>query len=172
MYIFKSEDVLNLYESELEFNIDVLNLLYNFKLNKISLNYIANLLNDTNNKIMFYCFDENFDINNCPTLIIYNYIFDEDIHAHNYYILLMCTKFKFRGLGYASLLMNDFIQYIKNINSTCQKNIIVSSVEEAVTFYESHGFKWTRENITNYPMLLEYEKYEDGKEYFILKYVI
>jgi len=67
--------------------------------------------------------------------------------------------------------LKEFIKQIKTINIV-QTNIIVSSIESAVTFYESHGFKWTRENITNYPNLLEYEKYEERKEYFILKYVI
>jgi GNAT superfamily N-acetyltransferase len=173
MYTFHSDDIVRRYKNKLEFKYTILNLFMKFTLNKITQEYISNLLNDDSNKIMFYCFDDIFDIENCPTLLVYNKELNEQNGKSNYYILLICTTFKFRNLGYASLLLNGFIEYIKGLNKiNANANIILSSVEEAVTFYESYGFKWTRENLTNYPVLMEHEKYEEGKEYFILKLVV
>jgi ribosomal protein S18 acetylase RimI-like enzyme len=88
---------------------------------------------------------------------------------------LICTKFKFRNLGYASLLLNGFIKYIQNksipsINSIKYKQkIILSSVEESVIFYERYGFIWTRESLNCHTLLMEYEKYSEEKEYFIME---
>jgi len=171
MYLFNFELISDLYPSkeyQLFYN-EVFNLLKSFTSNKISLAYIKNLLSDSNNQIMLYCFNEIFDIGNCPSILIYN----KDVQNNgdiNYFILLICTKFKFRKLGYASLLLNGFIEFIiKNKNNEFKTSIVLSSIEEAVTFYESYGFKWTREQLSDYPCLLEYEKYEDNKEYFILK---
>jgi ribosomal protein S18 acetylase RimI-like enzyme len=92
-----------------------------------------------------------------------------------YYVLIACTKRKFRNQGYASKLLDGFIQRIKKENECNQPQddpptikIILSSVEESVLFYESYGFKWTRESITDHPMLMRFERYEPKKEYFIM----
>ena len=94
-----------------------------------------------------------------------------------YYILIACTKRKFRNQGYASKLLDGFIERIKRENDTEVGNennikIILSSVEESVLFYESYGFKWTRESITDHPMLMRFERYEPKKEYFIMEFHI
>ena len=85
---------------------------------------------------------------------------------------MICTKPKFKKFGYASKLSDDFIQHIKNkhcADSAFKIKIVLSSVESAVTFYESYGFKWTRESLTNHKTLMLYEKYEEKKEYFMLE---
>ena len=85
---------------------------------------------------------------------------------------MICTKPKFKKFGYASKLLDDFIQTIKNkhcADSAFKIKIVLSSVESAVTFYESYGFKWTRESLTNHKTLMLYEKYEEKKEYFMLE---
>ena len=83
---------------------------------------------------------------------------------------MICTKHKFKKHGYASALLDDFIIYLNDKHKRNAYTIVLSSVESAVTFYESYGFKWTRESLTNYSVLMQYEKYEEDKEYFILKY--
>jgi hypothetical protein len=50
--------------------------------------------------------------------------------------------------------------------------ILLSSVEDAVLFYEAYGFRWTRESISTYPVLMEYEAYDEAKEYFVMEYVV
>jgi ribosomal protein S18 acetylase RimI-like enzyme len=90
-----------------------------------------------------------------------------------YYILIACTKRKFRGQGYASKLIDGMVERIKKENSdksVCK--IILSSVEESVLFYENYGFKWIRESITDHPMLMRFERYEPKKEYFIMEYTV
>jgi ribosomal protein S18 acetylase RimI-like enzyme len=169
MYYFHSTNILKTYENKASFNIEVLRVLNSFKLSGLSLDYINNLLNN-NNKLLFGCFDNKFDINNCPVILIYNKTINKTTNQINYYIFLLCTKFKFRNLGYASLLLNGFVEFIKNTkmnDSECK--IIVSSVEEAVIFYEKYGFKWTRENLNCHKQLIMNEKYIKEKEYFILE---
>ena len=113
--------------------------------------------------------DTTFDMKNCPSLFVYVFDKNKETKEITYYILLICTKQKFKNLGYASTLLSDFIQHAKNQNKNYSRKIILSSIESAVTFYEKHGFKWTRELLTEYPILMEYEKYSEQKEYFILK---
>ena len=92
-----------------------------------------------------------------------------------YYILLTCTKRIFRNQGYASKLLNGFIERIKQENQNNKNKlikIILSSIENAVLFYEDYGFKWTRKSIIEYPVLLQYEKYEKKDLYFIMELIV
>jgi len=137
--------------------------------------YTKNVLRDPEKTVAFHCLDNNeFSIDNCPAILVYRKVIypDEII----YYVLFTCTKRSFRGQGYASRLFDGFIQRVKSekmnrgINGIPKKaRIVLSSLETSVIFYESYGFKWTRESISKYPLLLEYEIYEKNKEYFILQ---
>jgi GNAT superfamily N-acetyltransferase len=157
----------------------------------INIYYTQHLLRNKNNKMAFLCMDNNeFNIGNCPTGLIYT---SEKINGEFvYYILMICTKPRFKNMGYASILMNGFIERIrkKHANTFRIENaeqsaspeggvlnekrckIILSSIESAVTYYESYGFKWTRNNILDYPKLLQCETYEEDKEYFIMELVL
>lgn len=111
--------------------------------NKISKNYVYDLLSETRNNIVLYSFDNSeIDIDNCPCSLIYS----EDCigDEKNIYIMFVATKYKFRKLGYSSALMKEFITFIKNKYSGAYKkiNIVLDSLLEAVTFYEHVGFKW------------------------------
>jgi len=125
---------------------------------KINDDYIYNLFCKAKNEIVLYSFDNNSepDINNCPCGLIYHVdcIGDE----MNINIMFIATKYKFRNLGYASIFIEEFINFIKNKyvtepnNSTESNNstkynkinIVLDSIMEAVTFYEHIGFKWVR----------------------------
>jgi len=83
-----------------------------------------------------------------------------------YYVLIACTKRKFRGQGYASKLIDGVAERIKEENSGNPETtikIILSSVEESVIFYENYGFRWTMESITDHPVLIRFERYEEKK---------
>lgn len=88
--------------------------------------------------------------------------------------MLTCTKIKFRKQGYGSKLMDGLVERIKKENNNLEytKKILLSSVEESVLFYESYGFKWTRESIIEHNILLNFEKYEPEKEYFVMEYLV
>lgn len=130
------------------------------------------LLNDPNVVIVFYCLDNEFCIYNCPSILIYRRVkYGDDIR---YYVLFTCTVKKFRGQGYASKLLDELKIKIKNENAgkTDKVKIVLSSLEEAVLFYEAYGFRWTRESITDHPLLMYYESYEEKKDYFIMELII
>lgn len=176
---FYSEDIINniIDTEEVEHILDKIDTFYQelkiilsyYSYQHISLKYIKEILKDKKNRIAFRCMDTTFDMKNCPCLFVY--VFDKNTETKEitYYILLICTKQRFKKLGYASSLLSDFIHYVKGKNKDYSRKIILSSIESAVTFYEKYGFKWTREVLTDYPVLMQYEKYSEQKEYFILK---
>ena len=168
----EEEDVIMQIDS---FNKLVHYLVHSYSSHDIHYKYTNHLLNDEKVKIGFYCMDFEFSIFNCPALFLYRKFFDRKTNEIKYYLLLICTKRKFRNQGYASKLLDSFIERIKqeNVNKNNIKiKIVLSSTEESVLFYESYGFRWTRETLTDHPLLMNYEKYEDEKEYFILELVI
>jgi predicted GNAT family N-acyltransferase len=178
---FYSDDIINkiIDNSSLENIIDELDdfkkklrsLLHNFSGSDIHYKYIDSLLGNEQNKTVFYCIDFEFSIDNCPVMMIYRKkrIDDKEIR---YYILMLCTKHKFRNQGYASKLLDGFIEQIKNETPEINKKVILSSIESAVLFYESYGFKWTRDTLSDHTILMETEKKEEGKEYFIMELAI
>ena len=122
--------------------------------------------------VAFHCLDNVFDISNCPSLLISRkYRISGETH---YYVLLTCTKRQFRGNGYATSLLNGLVARIRKDMGTDSgpAKILLSSVEDAVLFYEAYGFRWTRESIRTYPVLMEYEAYDEAKEYFVMEYVV
>lgn len=160
--------------------------LYNFMSDfssKINDDYIYNLFCKAKNEIVLYSFDNNSepDINNCPCGLIYyvDHIGDE----MNINIMFIATKYKFRNLGYASIFIEEFINFIKNkyvteannsteSNNNSSKynkiNIVLDSIMEAVTFYEHIGFKWVRTDKYNEIFNI----FEDNSDYehFIMVY--
>jgi GNAT superfamily N-acetyltransferase len=137
--------------------------------------YVNSLLLDERVKMAFYCFDSHFDVFNSPTMLMYRKYLDKVDNELNYYILLICTIHQLRGQGYGTKLMDEFVKRVKEENKDKEFNkvkIILSSLEEAVLFYENYGFRWTRESLTDHPFLMGYEKYEEKKEYFILELVV
>lgn len=142
-----------------------------FTFNDIHPKYINFLLSDEQINIAFYCLDLEFNLFNSPTMLLYRKYKDKSKNECRYYILLICTKRKFRNQGYGSKLLDGFVERTKKENegTDTKIKIILSSVEEAVLFYESYGFRWTRESLSDHPLLMRYEKYEKEKEYFILE---
>ena len=147
--------------------------------------YINNITFDEEVNFAYYCIDPSkFAITNCPSIMAYKTVFDIRTRRTDYYILMICTKPNCRQLGYATALLAGFIERCKE---ECEKEnaklkkpksprytakIILSSVENAVTYYEHVGFKWTRKCLNEYPELMNYERYEPGKEYFMMEYEI
>lgn len=141
-----------------------------YALYTISNNYILNVIKKKSNKVAFYCIDNEFSIFNCPSLLVYNKYYDETRDETIYYILITCTKSNFRKLGYASKMLDGFISHIKSKNTMGRSTkIVLSSLENAVLFYESYGFRWTRETLSAHPILMQHEMFEEEKEYFILE---
>jgi len=152
-----------------KFGEDCFNAIARYSYNNIHQKYIFNVLGNTKNIVAFHCIDNEFDLKNCPSMLVYRkHIVNNEII---YYILIACTQRKFRSQGYASKLLDGVIERIKRENDDQHKNIkiILSSVEESVVFYENYGFKWTKDSITQHNMLMRFEKYDPKKEYFIME---
>lgn len=158
-------------ESIEKFGENCFNLITRYSGRHINFEYIFNVLDNTNNIIAFYCMDNEFSIDNCPSILVYRKsIYRDEII---YYILLACTHKKFRNQGYASKLLDGMVERIKKENKQNKTiKIILSSVEESVIFYETYGFVWTRKSIVDYDILMDFEKYDEDKEYFIMEYII
>ena len=174
--IIDNEKVENIIDEITEFKNSAIYLFQLYSCNTVHHRYTQNLLIDEKVKYAFYCMDFEFSIFNCPSMMMYRTYNDHEKNEIKYYILLMCTKQKFRNQGYASKLLDGFIERVKQ-QETCNKStkkikIILSSIEDAVLFYESRGFRWTRETLLQHELLANYEKYEEGKEYFILELCI
>ena len=152
-------------------------LIHSYASRDIHYKYTNHLLKDKKVKIAFYCMDMEFSLFNCPVMLLYRRYFDRQANEIKYYLLLICTKRKFRNQGYASKLLDQFIERVReenamNLTEGKKIKIILSSTEESVLFYESYGFRWTRESLCDHPLLMVYEKYEQGKEYFILELLV
>ena len=156
-----------------DFKDEIQMLFYYFSFYEISFDYIDALLRDDKNKIAFRCMDNTeFNIRNCPSAMVYRKITDNQKKEVVYYILMICTKQKFKKLGYASALLDDFIERVKketsHMHPEYKVKIALSSVDTAVSYYEHYGFELVSNDITDYPLLMRYEKYEENKDYYIM----
>ena len=128
------------------------------------------ILSDPKIVIAFYCMDQEFDVENSPSMAIYRRISVNN--ELKYYVLFTCTKRKFRGQGYGTILLDNLQKRISKEKGEHPAKIILSSLEEAVLFYEAYGFRWTRQSIVEHPILMHYEHYEEKKEYFIMEFLV
>jgi ribosomal protein S18 acetylase RimI-like enzyme len=140
----------------------------------VSPHYTLALLENEKTKMAFYCLDQEFAMENCPSIMIYRPFISQT--AVTYYILLICTRQRCKGMGYASKLLDGFIERVKQETAKYEGKktvkIALSSVVTAVTFYETYGFRWTRESLQDHKPLMLYELYDKTKEYFILELIL
>jgi predicted GNAT family N-acyltransferase len=109
------------------------------------------------------------DVGNCPCGLIYKV--EKNGDELTIYIMFIATQHKCRKTGYATIFINEFIDFIKKRYSRNYKNIsiVLDSLETAVTFYEHFGFKWiTTEN--KYNEIFHIEETETDFEHFIMVY--
>ena len=185
--IFYSDEIIKGLETQEQiddFHADVEMIFTYFAYPKISLDYIGALLQCKTNRVAFYCMDDTFDIRNCPSCMIYSkheYPPKADTHGtiadcsyNNYYILLMCTHRRFKNMGYATMLLDGFIESVKShdADSHNKTKIILSSVDEAVSYYQCRGFVAVDDSLENYPELMRFEKFEKDKMYTVMELTI
>jgi hypothetical protein len=170
--IIDTSDVDKIITNLEEFKSDIQMLFYYFSFYEISFEYIDSLFANENNKVAFRCIDNSeFNIRNCPSAMIYRKC--KCGNTVVYYIYMICTKNKFKKLGYASALFDDFIKKIKNEKDLkykdCNVKIVLSSLDDAVSYYMHYGFTLKSNDITDYPVLMLHEKYEEDKTYYIME---
>ena len=137
----------------------------------ISLDYIQNLLKFESNKTAFYCMEDKFVIRSCPSCMIYSKQNKENSNTILYYIMVISTDKEFRGQGYATKLLNGFVERVKEETkmSTKKVKIVLSSVDEVVSYYQKYGFEAVDCLFDNYPYFQYFEKYDEEKIYTIME---
>ena len=80
-----------------EFNNDNITIFTEYNYGIINIDYIRNLLEFENNKMAYYCADENFDIYKCFSCMIYSKQNKKNSDTILYYIMLICTDKNFRN---------------------------------------------------------------------------
>jgi len=172
--IIDNSPIENIVDEIEEFEYDAKMLFFYFSFYSISLDYIDNLLNDRKNKIAFCCIDNStFNLRNCPSAMVYRKYKSNTKKEIIYYILMICTKQSFKKLGYASSLLDGFINRIKieTQNETDYKvKIVVSSLESAISYYKHYGFILTEDKLIDHPVLIKYEKPEVNEGLHILEF--
>jgi len=180
--IFFSENILNkiIDETSLdeitdkveEFNNDNIMIYFNYGI--INIDYIENLLNYGNNKVAYYCFDNEFNIRNCPSCMIYSKQYDKNTDEIIYYILLISTQKRFRNIGYGTLLLNGFMEHVREETANIDKKVkvVLSALDDVVSYYQKYGFEVVDYNFDSYPYLENFEIYDDTKMYSILDFIV
>jgi ribosomal protein S18 acetylase RimI-like enzyme len=142
-----------------------------FKLSKeINYTYIIGLLENEDNKIIFYNLNEKsiFGIDYCPSAIIYNIAnVDNNIVC---YILALTTLPIYRNRGYAKKLLDAFAADIKEkYNNHSIVRLVLSATDESFSFYEKNEFVLIEDDLVDHPILVKHENYDKTKLYYIFE---
>lgn len=122
--------------------------------------FIDFILNSNNIEIVFYSNNSTKSINNNLGIIIYTKstnIYNKQ-KKNNIYLLLLCIKKKYRKFGYGKVFLEEFIDYIKNLNNN-DKTIVLHPLISSVYFYKTFGFSEIIDKPYNYKKLFKFEKY-------------
>ncbi len=182
--IFFGKDIINniIDTSELEdivekidqYKNDLEMLLTYFVYPTLNLCYIQNLLKYESNQAVFYCMDDVFNIRRCSSCIVYSRQYNKKTESINYYLMIICTQECFRNLGYARKLLDGFVENIKKETKETDKSvkIVLSSVDETVSFYQRYGFEVVDCSLENYPYLRKFEKCDPNKICTVMEFQI
>jgi ribosomal protein S18 acetylase RimI-like enzyme len=79
--------------------------------------------------------------------------------------MVISTDREFRGQGYATKLLNGFVERVREETKNSSKNvkIVLSSLDEVVSYYQKYGFEVADCSFDNYPYFKYFEKYDDEK---------
>ena len=154
-----------------EFSNDVDMIFTYFNYGAIGIDYIQNLLKYETNKVAFYCMEDNFVILSCPSCMIYSKQNKKNSDTILYYIMVISTDKEFRNKGYATKLLNGFVEKVKEETKLSKKKvkIVLSSLDEVVSYYQNYGFEAVDCSFDNYPYLKCFEHYDEEKLYTIME---
>ena len=154
-----------------EFKNDVDMIFTYFNYGTIGIDYLQNLLNHETNQTAFYCTEDTFVIRSCPSCMIYSKQNKKNCDTIMYYLMVISTQQELRGKGYATQLLNGFVERVKEetINSKKKVKIVLSSLDEVVSYYQKYGFEAVDCSFDNYPYLKCFEKYDEEKIYTVME---
>ena len=154
-----------------EFKNDVEMIFTYFNYGSIGVDYIENLLKYETNKVAFYCTEDTFVIRSCPSCMIYSKQNKKNSETIMYYVMVISTDIEFRGQGYATKLLNGFVEKVKEETKTSPKKvkIVLSSLDEVVSYYQKYGFEAVDCSFENYPYFKCFEKFDEEKLYTVME---
>jgi len=169
--IIDTTPVENLIEKIDDFKSDVDMIFTYFAFSTIGIDYIQNLLKYDSNQVAFYCMDTEFDIRSCPSCMIYSKQNKKNSDEIIYYIMIICTQQRFKKLGYATMLLDGFIERVREETKGSEKKvkIVLSSLDNVVSYYQKYGFEVVDCSFEHYPYLMRFEKIEDNKMYNVME---
>ncbi len=134
----------------------------------ISVDYIKNLLQVKKNKCAFWdpsqtrfgTLQGKPEIYNCSAGLIYA------IYKNTCYIMMICTHPDHQKKGYATSMLKALIEHMRNKVA----NILLSSVDYAVSYYQHIGFEAIDCDLDNYPYLRQFEVVSPDKITTIMEY--
>jgi ribosomal protein S18 acetylase RimI-like enzyme len=182
--IFYSDDIKNkivddtpvdeIMERLEQFKEDVEMIFTYFNYGSIAIDYIENLLKYESNKTAFYCLEDKFVIRSCPSCMIYSKQNKKNSDTLIYYLMVISTDKEFRGQGYGTALLNGFVEMVKKetVNSKKKVKIVLSSLDEVVSYYQKYGFEAVDCSFDNYPYLKCFEKYDEEKIYTVMELIV
>jgi len=77
-------------------------------------------------------------------------------------------------MGFATKLLNGFVEKVREEtqNANIPVKIILSSLDDVVSYYQKYGFEVVDCSMENYPYLACFEKYDETKIYTIMEFVV
>jgi ribosomal protein S18 acetylase RimI-like enzyme len=137
----------------------------------ISVDYIKNLLRVNKNKYAFWdpssaviSLEESqetvFHIYNCTAGLIYA------TYKNTCYVMMICTHPDHQKKGYATSMLKALIEHMRGK----VQNILLSSVDYAVSYYQHVGFEAIDCDLDNYPYLRQFEIVSPNKITTIMEY--
>ena len=84
---------------------------------------------------------------------------------------MICTQRRFKNLGYASMLLDGFVENVRKETNDETKSvkIVLSSVDEVVSYYQRYGFEVVDYTLDSHPYLMRFEKCEPDKLYTVME---
>jgi hypothetical protein len=172
--IIDTSEIEELYEKVEKFRKDVDMIFTYFAYPKIDIKYILNLLEYETNQTAFYCMDTEFNVRSCPSCMIYSKQNKKNSDTIYYYIMMICTQRRFKKLGYASMLLDGFVEQVRDEtkNATKSVKVVLSSVDEVVSYYQRYGFEVVDSTLESHPYLMRFEKCEPDKLYTVMELIV
>lgn len=135
--------------------------------NNITDIFIDSISEDNKNYIICFNIDNQINEYNITSLIVYRKIYSKN--GLVYIILLMASHPDIRNVGYAKIILDEFIKMIKEKNKLNKNiSIVLHSLESSYNFYKKYGFI----KINNSRFIKKYEGYDNSNKNIILKYNI
>lgn len=147
-----------LYDEYYKIGITKISLLIKEYADNINESFIDFLVNSDNIEIVFYSNDSNKSITDNIGIIIYTKSINNKTKKENIYLLLLCIQKEYRKFGYGKILLEEFIKYIKDLN-TNDKKIILHPLISSIYFYKTFGFSEILDKPCNYKKLFKFERY-------------